>query len=89
MVTILHVPKNELPRIDCLWTFLSIDDDGNEGVCAASLMGPGTIIPLIAADEKRVESLMPVAQQLAAESGRIIRLVKFTSREVISQFGGQ
>ena len=90
MVTIVHAPKNEMPRIDCIWAFLSVDEkDGNEGVCAAMLPGLPGLTPLIAADERRLKLLTPWAEDLARRTGRVIRLVKFTNREVIRQFGGQ
>jgi hypothetical protein len=88
MVTVVHAPKNEMPRIDCIWAFLSVDEeDGNEGVCAAPLNG--SLMPLIAADEKRLASLWPVAEEIARLTGRVIRLVKFHNREVVRQIGGQ
>jgi hypothetical protein len=90
MTAILHQPKNDMPRIDAIWAFLSIDpEDGNEGVLAGPLLGPGSVVPLIAADEARLKSLTPTAEQIARISGRVVRLVKFTNREVVRQFGGQ
>jgi hypothetical protein len=87
---VLHVPKNEMPRIDAIWAFLSIDpEDGNEGVIAGPLMGPGSVVPLVAADEKRLASLEPFAQQWAEVFGRVVRLVKFSQREVIREYGGK
>jgi hypothetical protein len=90
MVTIIHAPKNEMPRIDCIWAFLSVDDaDGNEGVCAVHFPGLPGLTPLIAADQKRLDMITPWAENLARETGRVLRLVKFTNREVVRQFGGQ
>ena len=89
MVTVIHAPKNEMPRIDCIWAYLSVDDrDGNEGVCAAMVPGLPGLTPLIAADERRLEFITQLAEQLARDSGRVLRLVKFTNREVIKQIGG-
>jgi hypothetical protein len=89
MVTVVHAPKNEMPRIDCIWAFLSVDEeDGNEGVCATMLPN-GSMMPLIAADEKRLQSLWPEARRIAQMTGRRCRLVKFHTREVIEEFGGQ
>jgi hypothetical protein len=83
MTTVLLDPPNELLRIDRIWLFISVDDDGNEGVCAASLAGPGSLIPLIAADEERLESLRGVATEIAVLSGKTVRLLKFTVREEV------
>jgi hypothetical protein len=88
MITVVHAPKNEMPRIDCIWAFLSVDpEDGNEGLCAASVNGAW--LPLIAADEARLASLWPKAEEIARETGHVIRLVKFHNREVVRQIGGQ
>lgn len=74
---VLHTPANLL-RVDRLYAFLSVDEDGNEGLCAAPLNG--MTMPLIAADRARMESLVPVAQELARLSGRKVRLVEFSTR---------
>jgi hypothetical protein len=82
-----HVPKNDMPRIDSIWAFVSVDPaDGNEGVCAATL--GGVTLPLIAADEKRLAILTPIAQNIANVTGRVVQLVRFHQREVIKQFDG-
>jgi hypothetical protein len=89
MIDALHVPDNKTARIDSIWAFLSIDDDGNEAVIAGPLLGPGSYVPLIAADERRLGSLTVVADAIARDSGRIVRLVKFTSREVVRDLGAR
>jgi hypothetical protein len=67
-----------MPHIDDVWLFLSIDEDGDEGVCA---FHAGDVwMPMIATDLKRVESFKPLAQRMVAEGGMPIRLVKFTQR---------
>lgn len=67
----------QMPHIDNLWAFLSIDEDGDEGVCA--FHGSQGWMPMVATDLKRVESLKPLAQEMATE-GNNIKLVKFTER---------
>ena len=90
MVTVVHAPKNEMPRIDCLWAFLSVDEaDGNEGVCAVNFPGLPGLTPLIAADQRRLDLITPIAEDLARTTGRVLRLVKFYNREVVRQIGGQ
>jgi hypothetical protein len=82
-----HKPKAEIPRIDCIWAYLSVDpEDGNEGIVAGVFQGVS--LPLIAVDEERLRSLAPMAEQIARKTGRVIRLVKFTNRELIRQLGG-
>ena len=72
-------PGNYLGRIEHLWAFLSVDE-GGEGVCAAPMDGLGAV-PLIAADEARLKSIRPMAQQIAKLFGKPVRLAKFGSRE--------
>jgi hypothetical protein len=74
----LHAPPNYMGRIDRLWAFLSLDD-GGEGVVAAPF-GGGLTAPLIAADKARLDSLIPMARQLAKVFGKPIRLAKFDQR---------
>lgn len=79
---IVHAPKNYLPRIETIWAYLSVDE-GGEGVCAAPLE-PGMLsVPLLAADETRLEKIRPFALAIAKLTGRPVRLAKFTVREDI------
>jgi hypothetical protein len=78
--TVAHAPPNYLGRIDRIWAFLSLDD-GGEGVVAAPI-GPGNMtVPLIAADKRRIDSLIPIAKQLTKVFRKPIRLAKFSRRE--------
>jgi hypothetical protein len=60
--------------------------DGNEGIVTG--MFQSVSLPLIAVDEKRLRSLSPIAEEIARKTGRVIRLVKFTNRELIRHLGG-
>lgn len=52
-------------RVESIFAFCLVDDDGDEGiVCVESLGGPQ---PLIGADVARVDSLRPIAQELATQ----------------------
>jgi hypothetical protein len=84
LTTVLHSPPNQLLRIDEIYLFVSSDETG-EGVCAGPLFGPGTVVPLIAADEARLKSLIPVARQIAKASGKKVKLLKFTTRSEIME----
>jgi hypothetical protein len=77
-------PGYDLERIDHIWAFVSFDA-GGEGVCAAPMGGLG-MVPLIAADERRIEALKPMAAHIAKVSGKPVRLVKFTTREEIEVY---
>jgi hypothetical protein len=85
-MTVLHFPPNKQLRIDEVYLFVSVDE-GGEGVCAAPLFGDGSVVPLIAADKTRVESLLPVARKIAKASGKKVRLIKFTSRTEMMVIG--
>ena len=67
-----------MPHIAHVWAYLSVDQDGDEAVCG--FLYAGKWIAMVAADEKRVESLRPIAAEIVAETGKIVRLVKFTER---------
>lgn len=64
-----------------LWAFVSVDDDGVEGLVAAPFGSPDNLLPLIAADRARLDSLRPIARQIARATGAKIRLLKLTGRE--------
>lgn len=82
--TLCHNPNNYLGRIDHIWAFLSLDD-GGEGVCAAPLGGLG-VVPMIAADKRRLDSLRPMARAAASAFGKPVRLAKFKDREDVEVF---
>lgn len=73
---LLHAPRNEIPRIDRVWMYLSVDD-GGEGICGACYPDVGWA-PLIAADERRLADLTKRAEEIAALTGTEIVLVEFT-----------
>jgi hypothetical protein len=78
-MTVVLAPPNEQLRIEEVWMFVSVDETG-EGVCAAPLTGPGSLVPLIAADEARLKSLIPIARQIARASGKQVKLIKLSQR---------
>jgi hypothetical protein len=85
MSTIFQQPKNTLPSIESLYVFVSVDaDDGNEGVVGAPI-GEVGCMPLVAADEKRLSQLIPIAQGIATAYNIKIRLIKLSHRELIKE----
>jgi hypothetical protein len=64
-------PPNRL-YIDQCWIFISVDKDGNEGACAATMEQFG-LVPLIACDEARLKSLRPMAKKIAGMTGKAIK----------------
>lgn len=70
-----------------LYAFVCTEADGGEGVAAAYI--GDAWMPLVAADQARVESLRPIAANISKISGVPIRLVKFSQRENLEQVGIQ
>lgn len=68
-------------RIDAIWAYLSVDDDGDEGVMA--MRGQNDWMPMIAGDERRRDLLRPVAEQQAKVGGVVVKLVRFHQREEV------
>lgn len=81
--TEVHTAPNYLGRIDAIWIVLSVDD-GGEGVVAAPF--GNMTLPLIAADKRRLEQIVPAARALARTFGRVCRLIKFTHREEVEVY---
>jgi hypothetical protein len=75
-------------RIESISAFVSIGDDDEEGIIGAPIGPQGEMVPLIAADEARLISLMPVAIRIASREGIRIKLVRFTNREDVSDVPG-
>lgn len=79
-MTLIHDEPNEAVITE-LYAFLSTDATG-EGICGAMIGGAWT--PLVTSKLRIVERVMrPLAQQIARESGKPVRLVKFTMSEEI------
>jgi hypothetical protein len=81
---IIDTPPNEMPRIDQIWAVLSVDETG-EGVVAAPIQQGMLTVPLIAADEARLEDIKKLARQLVKLTGKKMRLVKFSTRTVVEE----
>lgn len=75
-------------RIEALWAYVAVADDDDEGVIAF-LARDGSWMPMVAADPARLESLRPIAEEMARAPGAgTIKLVKFTTREEIRTLEG-
>ena len=71
-----------MPKIEAMYAYIAHEkgDPDDEGV-TAFLPGPSAQwMPMVGADEKRMASLKPMAQELANASGQTITLVKFSVR---------
>jgi hypothetical protein len=83
----IHDPGNIQERIDQIWCWVSVDE-GGEGVIAAPFPNIG-MMPLIAADEARLNSLRPIVESIVRITGKSARLVKFSLREEIEEISGK
>lgn len=73
---------NHLLKIDDLHVFISKDAVGNEGIPAVSLPN-GMMLPMVCADQERVDALRSYAQDIAEMTGTEIKLVRFFNREEV------
>lgn len=90
MIDIIVNPPNKPGlRIDQMWAAVSVDENGDEGLCAFYAANTGQWLPLIAADEARLESIRGMASALAQTSqyaGKVIKLIRLTTREELETF---
>lgn len=75
-------------KIASIHAFIATEDDGGEGVCAFKNI-EGNWVPLIAADETRLEQLRTIAAGIAADMKVNITLAKFSTREDIEVLHGK
>ena len=75
----------EHEKIDTVYAFIANDDDGSEGI-PAFVAENNLVVPMIAADLDRVETLRPIAEEMAEMKGIIITLAKFDNRENLERF---
>lgn len=77
--TVIHDPKNEI-HIDEVWAVLSVDSsDNTEGI--VSVPTPAGPMPLLAADKKRLEMIVPMARRIKQYTHKKLILVRFSNRE--------
>jgi hypothetical protein len=72
-----------MKRIDEMYAFVVVDGDGDETIPAFS--NGAFLLPLVGADMDRVNSLMDVARQLSKQSGKPMKIYRFTTREQIGE----
>jgi hypothetical protein len=79
--TVYHKSPGLMPRIDQIWMVLSVDELGNEGVCAH--WHNGNWMPLIAADAERLAYIEKQAEKLASNLQMKIVVARLSLREDI------
>lgn len=66
-------------KITTIHAFVATEDDGTDGIIG-EYMGGGWM-PFVCADEARVDSLRPIAQQIVKQLKKPVKLVRFSVRE--------
>lgn len=83
-------PEERKPReINKVYVFLTDlpGERGGEGI--VSVPTQHGIVPMVALDERQLESFRALAQDIANDSGRNIWAVAFTEREEVARFERQ
>ena len=75
----LHDPGNET-KIERLYAFMSIDEQGRNGIVASILPGLGST-PLVTGKRSLAERMIPMAEDIAKKTGKTIGLFVFARLE--------
>jgi len=73
-----------LPKIDAIFAFISVDEGPEDEGIVAARMG-NMWMPLVGADMDRIDSLRPLAVEVARLTGKKIVLAKFSVREDLEE----
>ncbi len=76
----MRLQNGRFLKITEIYAFISVDDQGNEGIMGAMQLN-GVMMPLIGADTERVESLIPIANKIKQMTG-----MDYEIRYFIQQF---
>lgn len=71
-------------KIDRLYAFVIDKQDESEGVCTFGLPEGGLIL-LVATNKEMVETMRPLAADVARQKGKPVKLICFSTREQIEQ----
>lgn len=66
-------------RIEAVHAFVAVDEDGEEGIIGMQTMKGW--LPFVAADKTRLDQLRPIAQSIANQTNKEVRLLRFAIRE--------
>jgi hypothetical protein len=79
-------------RIQTLTAYVAIDPaDNSEGIIGQLMpdgVGGMSWMPFIGADEDRIRSMRPMAERLARDLAREVKLVRFSTREDVETIDG-
>lgn len=68
-------------EINYIHVFAAVDEQGNEGVIG--MQTKEGWIPFVAADSARLSDLIPIAESIAKQSKKHVRLLRFSDREEV------
>jgi hypothetical protein len=78
-------PKRTKPQIETLYIAVAnAFDDPVEGLC--NVFMDGTWVPLMCFEEKDLHHIRDLSQKLAFGTGRVVKILKFTDRDVIATY---
>ena len=82
--------SNEAFKVQEVYVFISEAEDGDEGIIAQIIDMVGVempvYMPFVAADKKRLQQLKPMAQKIAKESGKKVKVIRLSVREEIEVY---
>lgn len=73
-------------KIEEIWAYVAIDPyakPGDEGIIGAKAPGSNVMLPFVCADKARIESLRPIAEDMAKSHNVDLKLIRFSKREVV------
>lgn len=74
-------------RLQTVTAFVAVDEsDDSEGIISFWDALQGAHMPMIGADQARIESLKPIAQEVARATGQPVKLVRFSVREDVEEY---
>lgn len=77
------------PKITELYAYVTYDEKGNEGIVSRSFDTPFNktmMMPFVCSSKETMESLRSYVLEILKETGKSIRLIRLTNREVLEEF---
>ena len=75
-----------MPRIESMFAFVA-EDTGPDDEGVIGTKTPEGWMPLVGADMARVDSLRPIAEAIARQLGKPVKLLRFGTREELEVIG--
>ncbi len=82
-ITFVETGPNEAPITE-LFAFISVDDKGNEGICATA-MGDGVWLAMVTSKQRIAEMMKPAAEDIARQGGKTVKLIRMSARAELWQ----